>query len=70
MVSLIIALSTATVVRFLSYAKPVFILWFFLLCSKLGTLFHGRASNFRTQAYRYAAQLSKDISSNITEPLL
>jgi hypothetical protein len=67
MVSLIIALSTATVVRLLSYAKAVFILCFFLRFN-LGALFHGRTSYFQTQAYRYASTY-KDISSNITEPL-
>jgi hypothetical protein len=71
MVSLITALSTATVVRLLSYANAVFILFlffFFFLLSNLGALFHGRTSYFRAQAYRYASTY-KDISSNITEPL-
>lgn len=66
---LIITLSTETVVKFLSYAKPAFILFYFVLFtqylfiyflpSNLGALLHGRASNFRTQTQRYASQLTK-----------
>jgi len=66
MVSLIIAVSTATVVKLLSYTKPVFILCVFFVAFQLRCTISWQSLEFPNSGLEVHLTTYKDISSNIT----
>jgi hypothetical protein len=68
MVSLIIALSTATVVRLLFYATSVFSFYFFIALQLRCTI-SWQSLEFAISGLEVRLTTYKDISRHITEPL-